>query len=120
MRSADPEQFTFAHGLGAPTTLPWTRCRRITFRNDRVAFLSDLEPTAVQQTPYLNVSWPLRRDRSVANASLRLGGKTYPKGLGMHSACRVTYELGDGYRQFAASARVAEPVVRSQHHDSHI
>ncbi len=110
LRSADPERFTFAHGQGAPTALPWSRCRRITFRNPRVAFLSDLEPTAVHQTPYLNVSWPMRLDRSVANHPLRLGGKTYPKGLGMHSACRVTYQLGDGYRQFAADVGIDDAV----------
>ena len=110
LAGADPERFTFAHGLGAPAALPWTRCRRITFRNARVAFLSDLEPVAVHQTPYLNVSWPLRRDRSVANQPLRLGGKTYPKGLGMHSACRVTYKLGDGYRQFAADVGIDDAV----------
>ena len=28
----------------------------------------------------------------------------------MHSACRVTYELGDGYRQFAADLGIDDAV----------
>jgi hypothetical protein len=75
----------------------------------RSVYLSDLKPTEYRQTPYLDLSWPFRADRSVTGRFLRCGGRLYLKGLGVHSAARLVYELGEGqgraaghFTQFAA------------------
>jgi hypothetical protein len=66
--------------------------------------LSDLKPANFTSSSYLTPkeNWPLVTDGSVAGRDLRLAGSTYDKGLGMHSASRVTYSLGGAYRRFEA------------------
>jgi len=105
-----PASLEFARPGGDSVTLPWDRIRRIGVRSERVAFLSDLEPASDKHVPYLNVPWPTRRDRSVANGPIRLEGKTYAKGLGVHSASAVSYELGGRYKQFVAVIGIDDAV----------
>jgi hypothetical protein len=59
-------------------------------------YLSDLVPTEYRQTPYLDLAWPFHRDRNVTGGFLCSGGQMYPKGLGVHSAARLVYNLGAG------------------------
>jgi alpha-galactosidase len=54
--------------------------------------------------PYLSVAWPYRADRNVLGRPLMVGGKRYLKGLGMHSAARITYRLDGKYQRFDATA----------------
>jgi hypothetical protein len=46
--------------------------------------------------------WPLQRDRSAGGGPLVVGDKRYLKGLGMHSAARLTYQLNKSYQRFLA------------------
>lgn len=68
----------------------------------RVVYLSDLKPKRYDFTPALDVHWPFIRDGSVVGDALRLGGGTYDRGLGMHSASRLSFDLGGNYRRFEA------------------
>ncbi len=74
----------------------------------RVVYLSDLAPAGYRHVPYLALEWPYRRDLNVTGAELRSGGRTYIKGLGMHSASRITYELDRPYRRFEALVSIDE------------
>jgi hypothetical protein len=71
----------------------------------RITYLSDLEPVSYKHIPFLETSWPMRRDQSVGGKRLRSGGRVYPKGLGMHTASRVAYDL-NGYRRFEAELAI--------------
>ncbi|OHB81347.1 MAG: hypothetical protein A2V98_10870 [Planctomycetes bacterium RBG_16_64_12] len=68
----------------------------------RVTYLSDLEASGYRHVPFLDLQWPYRTDRNVAGGMLRSGGRLYLKGLGMHSAARLTYLLAEPYRRFQA------------------
>jgi hypothetical protein len=76
--------------------------------NGSFEYLSDLDPTKVDQKfpPGLEFEvdqYGWRRDAAVVEGGqLRLGGRTYDKGLGVHSYCALTYQLGGGYREFRA------------------
>jgi hypothetical protein len=59
----------------------------------RAVYLSDLKPADYQHIPFLDLKWPYRNDRNVLGTQLRAGGRLYLKGLGMHSAARLTYDL---------------------------
>ncbi len=72
----------------------------------RFAYLSDLEPLSYQEEPYLDLHWPFHRDRSVLGQPLRVQGRAYLKGLGMHSAARLTFTLPGDYHRFAAAAAI--------------
>jgi hypothetical protein len=75
-------------------------------RGGQAIYLSDLKPEGHRHVSYLTMTWPFRSDRSVCGAMLQVGGKAYLKGLGMHSASRITYVLSEPYRRFQAALAI--------------
>ena len=51
-------------------------------------------------------------DSSVTGRELRLAGATHDKGLGLHAAARVTYDLTGHYRRFEALVGLDEDTAR--------
>ena len=88
---------------GPALSVPWSGVVRMDVRSPRLVFLSDLDPVAVQQTALVTYAGPWRRDRSVVGGPLSLRGRVYDKGLGVHSRCRLVYELGRRFDTFAAT-----------------
>ncbi len=79
----------------------------IRFRSDRFVYLSDLKSEKIVQAGLFgDTVFHYRRDRSSAGGPLRVGKKTYTKGVGMHSRCELTYDLAGKYVLFAASAGI--------------
>jgi hypothetical protein len=72
----------------------------------RFDYLSDLEPDGYRHVPYLSIEWPHKRDHNVLGDPLSVGGKRYLKGIGMHSAARLTYQFDSGYRRFDAAVAI--------------
>jgi hypothetical protein len=72
----------------------------------RTVYLSDLKPASYQYIPLLDLTWPYHADRNVLGTQLRAAGRLYLKGLGMHSASRLTYNLDKPYREFAAEIAI--------------
>ena len=91
---------------GADLAVPWSAVVRLDVRSPRLVFLSDLDPVEVEQTALVTYAGPWRRDRNVVGGPLRLGGRTYEKGLGVHSRCRLVYDLGGRFDTFAATVGV--------------
>ncbi len=75
-------------------------------------YLSDLEPAAYRHVPYLDMEWPYERDRSVDGGPLAVGPERYLKGIGMHTASRLTYGLEGKYRRFDAAVAVDDSAGR--------
>jgi hypothetical protein len=71
-----------------------------------VAYLSDLTPHRFVHVPYLSLEWPLAEDRNILGGRLRVGGRLFSKGLGVHSAARIVYRLDGTHQRFAALAAV--------------
>jgi len=78
----------------------------IRFGSDRVVYLSEVSAAKVAEAGTFDVTFPFRRDRSSAGGPIRLGGKVYRRGLGMHSRCEVTYDLAGRYAVLAAAAGI--------------
>jgi len=76
----------------------------------RAKYLSDLTAEGYRHLPLLSGSWPYRNDANVVGTQLRAGGRPYAKGLGMHSAARLTYRLDKRYRTFEAAAALDDHV----------
>lgn len=90
--------------------LTWqTGAREIVFvqpLEGRAKYLSDVEPAGYRQISFLDTpgaGWELGRDSSASGRHLRCGSRLYLKGLGMHSASRVSYEIGPDDRRFEAT-----------------
>ncbi len=73
---------------------------------ERVAYLSDLEAAEYRHVPYLTIAWPFTRDRDVLGEPIVVRGKRYTKGIGMHSAARLTYRFDGDFQRFDAAAAI--------------
>lgn len=74
--------------------------------SDRVVYLSDRTESNFKHVPFLQLTWPFQKDVNVLGRPLRVDGKLYLKGLGMHTASRVAYKLDGDYRQFQAELAI--------------
>jgi hypothetical protein len=87
---------------GAPVQVKVQDLVALSLFQGRADYLSDLKPSKIEQTPFLDAAAPPVIDGSAKGRDLRVAGGVYDKGLGMHSACRMTYELAGGYKRFEA------------------
>jgi hypothetical protein len=110
LSDANAEGIELHAGLGLTLLLSWREIAAVHVRNERIVYLSDLEPTAARFTPLLNVQWPWRRDRSVSNRELRLNGQNFPRGLGVHARTELVYAIGRRYATFAATIGIDDHV----------
>jgi hypothetical protein len=95
---------------GGSIDVPVASLSRLEVRNGKLVYLSDLKPAEERQVPYLDTPFPLQLDRSAAGRPIRIAGRTYARGLGMHSRASVTYQLDGTYRAFAATAGIDDAV----------
>jgi hypothetical protein len=66
--------------------------------NGPVSWLSSRSPLAVVQIPYYGTStWPTRMDLSVGGKPIQFAGRTYARGIGVHSYSRLDYALDGNY-----------------------
>lgn len=84
----------------APTF--WDRVTLVQPLTSRAAYLSDLETIGYKHIPFTSLAWPYGRDQNVLGGALRSGGALCPKGLSMHSASRLAYDLPAGFRRLEA------------------
>ncbi len=93
-----------------PAGLVWsTAIRELVFLQPvggQVVYLSDLKAESYRHVPFLTLNWPYHADRSVSGAMLRSNGRLFLKGLGMHSASRLTYVLAQPFRRFCAELAI--------------
>jgi hypothetical protein len=68
----------------------------------RAVYLSDIRPDEYRFLPYLDTRWPYKTDRNVTGGQLRCGGRLYLKGIGVHSAARLSYRLDPLWSRFQA------------------
>jgi hypothetical protein len=69
-------------------------------------YLSDLDGADYRIVPYLTIAWPYTRDRNVLGGPLVVRGKRYLKGIGMHSAARLTYRFDGDYQRFDSAIAI--------------
>lgn len=85
--------------------------------NGAFVYLSDLEPVedrTLQKFPegfqYYPEIFGWKKDRSVLGGLIKLGGKTYAKGIGVHSYCSLTYKLDKEYLEFRSQVGLDDSV----------
>ncbi len=65
-------------------------------RGDAVDYLSDRPVGGYRHVPYLSGAWPFHLDRAAEGGMLRCNGQLHLKGIGMHSASRLIFQLREG------------------------
>ena len=78
---------------GQKVQLPTAEIRGVRFRGGQMAYLSDLKPSKVEETPYFGRRTPYRRDVALDGSPLKLDDQPIEKGLAVHSRTALTYDL---------------------------
>lgn len=87
-------------------TVSLSAVAEIRFGSDRCVYLSDIAPAKVVQVGLFDVAFACRTDLSAAGKPIQLDGRTYARGLGLHSRCELTYDLAGKFATFAALAGI--------------
>jgi hypothetical protein len=87
---------------GGQVEFPWLSAAKVLVRSSRVAFLSDLKPTDVQERALVTLPRPWRRDRNAMGKPLVLGGRTFEKGIGVHARSSLTFNNDGQFDELAA------------------
>jgi len=111
-------QIESASGLSAK--LNYETVARVDFSLGKVVYLSAVEPRSVKYTPGIQAilpeeaefRWEFRRDRNLDGKPLRLGQKTYSRGLAIHSKTELKYRLGGEFRRFQAMLGIDDEISR--------
>ncbi|MFN0019208.1 MAG: NPCBM/NEW2 domain-containing protein [Pirellulaceae bacterium] len=83
----------------APTF--WDQVTLLQTSSSSVSYLSDLPAPAYKQILFTSLEWPLGIDKNVLGGRLRSGETVTLRGLGMHSASRVAFDV-KGEQRFEA------------------
>ena len=90
----------FTTAIGRTVRVSPRALKAIRFQGGRLTYVSDLKPRNVTQTALIEGEpspWRMRVDTNVLGTPLRLGKRTYRKGLGMHTQCVAQFGLGGKY-----------------------
>jgi hypothetical protein len=93
---------------------------RIDFSQDKILYLSDIEPDSEDWTPHIGMDDRLgsvaklmylpRQDRGRGKNPLQLEQKSYTKGVALHSRTEVVYRLPGRFRRLRATAGIDDTV----------
>lgn len=88
---------------GGDVSVPREAIIEMTGRNTRMVNVSELIPSSIEQTPYFDRKMVFVKDRAWNDRPLKVDGKTYSRGLAVHSRCFLTYDLSGEYGTFRAT-----------------
>ncbi len=87
---------------GQDLSLPAAEVQAVHVLGGQVTFLSDLQPSRVEETPFFGRKLGWKRDTNLLGEPLRVDGRVYEKGLAVHSQCALTYDLDRRFGTFRA------------------
>ena len=105
LKSIDEKSLALRHRLLGNVSLPLSRLAQVSFLGGRCQYLSDMEPAKTREHlgSLFLARLPFRQDSNVLGNPLKMGGKTYPKGLGVHAYSRLDYDIAKGFKKFQAT-----------------
>jgi len=85
---------------GQDVKLPAAEIQDVRFHGGKMTYLSDLNPSKVEEAPFFGHRLGWRRDLSLLGEPLKMNGRTYERGLAVHSRCILTFDLNGRYSRF--------------------
>ncbi|HEY3969040.1 MAG TPA: NPCBM/NEW2 domain-containing protein [Planctomycetaceae bacterium] len=101
---------------GPEVVVPEALVAAIDFSVSKIKYLSDLKPRDVKYVSFWEIFlYEYRRDRSLDGPPITLKGKSYPRGLAMHSKTMLRYRIAGEYTRFLAVAGIDDSVAELGH-----
>lgn len=80
---------------------------RVQMLGGKVQYLSQLQPVRVSEHTILAPPQPYRLDQSAQGDALKIAGKRYPWGIGVHADSELTFALNGRFQEFRADIGLA-------------
>lgn len=96
---------------GQPASGTVLRTVRLVVDGGRRLWLSNLTPSAVDEQGAFGVVWPWTRDTDLAGGPLVLGGVRYAKGVTVHSAAKLQWDLAGESLRLRAVLGISDAVA---------
>ncbi|MEE2855914.1 MAG: NPCBM/NEW2 domain-containing protein [Planctomycetota bacterium] len=94
----DSESILLHRSVNQQIALPLARVLQIHFEMGRVVQLASRQPIQVEEgipgTDWF--PWKWRKNLNVLGKPMQIGARTFAAGIGVHSLCRLTYEVTQG------------------------
>lgn len=95
---------------GGELTPPRDVLKAMRCEDGRRVDLTRVQPTGTEAIPYFGLTIPHRVNESFAGEPIQLfDGKTYPRGLAVHSKSRLYYKLDKPCERFSATLGLMDP-----------
>ncbi len=107
---ADTESIRIATSFGSIADVRLTEVVNLRIDSERVVYISDLKTAGERTTGILHRPWPARFDLSVSGGPLLLGGRTYTKGLGVHSRTELVFDIEGEFEMLVATIGIDDSV----------
>jgi hypothetical protein len=91
------------YGQADPTLLADEHVTALEVDHGRWRWLDRMPPVLDEHKPFMTVRWPTRFGLAVTGTPLRIAGRGYAHGIGVHSRSRLVWDL-DGARRFRCTA----------------
>ncbi|MFT7639481.1 MAG: hypothetical protein ACI9G1_001217 [Pirellulaceae bacterium] len=117
----DDNGISFSSPAGLSQTIRWESVGQVDFSAGNVVYLSEIEFLSFKWTPYISSQFSAELSklfRPMLNSSfdgkyLKVGGKTFRKGLALRSRTKIEYKLPEEVTKFVALIGVDDRAVRS-------
>ncbi len=101
-KDLDTSVWKIVTAWGQDLNLPAADVQGVKFRGGKMTYLSDLNPSKVEETPFFGRRLPWRRNVNLVGEPLKMNGQTYDRGVAVHSRSDLTYDLNREYSTFEA------------------
>ncbi|MCA9255681.1 MAG: NPCBM/NEW2 domain-containing protein [Phycisphaerales bacterium] len=102
----DAETIEFESASVGRVEIPWSSIRSLSFNSGRVVRLSSLSPQSSTCDTIIGGAWPAQKDLNVTGGPLRIGGRFYEDGWGVHATSRLAFALDGRFDRFSAEVGV--------------
>jgi len=94
---------------GGELRIALDKLEKITMRNGRLLYLTDLAPAAVEMVPYFDRVWPHRINTSLGGKPLQLIDAKPARGIAVHSRTVLHYDIAGPYERFRSKLGFQQP-----------
>jgi hypothetical protein len=111
VRTADGAGLELDAAALGKVTVPWSSVESIDLRSQRVVDLSEMVPAEVVQRSMFDAHWPVTKDRNLQGRPIVLAGRSYSRGIAVHSYCALTFRLDGAFERFLCDVGIDESVA---------
>jgi len=112
IREATGQSIQIRSAMFGDVRLDWSRIVRLEFRSPLVTWLADTKFKSQAVKSALGVDWTPRANLNVTGGPIRLGGRIFAHGLGVHGTTSVIYELDGKQSRLQATIGIDDSMGR--------